>query len=240
MIKFKIEGKQYQIRDIMSIEDYVKIYKIKDLFDEEYFAAKLVSIVTDAPMEDLLECGYEEVAFLAASILQNLPKKDKVNFQDQFELGGTTYGFLPSWKELTFSEFVDLDTLSTKKADELLDNLHFIAAIMYRPIIRQHTKHKFDIEPYEMDSMIERAELFKKHLDVKILLGSQFFFIKFAKMYSSHSLQYSIPKLSIWTQVKLIWKMWRMIYKIRSLQPLGGFWSSTNLLKTILQNTKKY
>jgi hypothetical protein len=130
MIKFKIEGEPYVIDDFMSIENYVKIYKIKDLFSEDYFASKLISIVSGAPQKDLLEGGYEEINYLAYRIMQSLPTTETTKFVDRFELDGVQYGFFPNWRDLTFAEFIDLDTISTKKEDELLDLLHILAAII--------------------------------------------------------------------------------------------------------------
>jgi hypothetical protein len=237
MIKFKIEGEPFSIPDIISIENYVKIFKVKDLFDEDYFAAKLVSIVSGAPLKDLLDGGFDEVNYLASHILNIIPKQDEIKFIDKFELNGVKYGFFPNWKDLTFAEFVDLDTISTKKQDELLDLLHILAAIMYRPIVTQRTEHDYDIEMYDVNTMKKRAELFKKELDVKYILGAQFFFIKFAKRYLDYSQQYSMPTLSIWKQMKWIWHMWRMIYKIRSRKPTDGSSWSTELRKMILLST---
>lgn len=237
MIRFKIEGDSYEVPDYISIENYVKIHKIKDLFEDQYFAAKLVNIVTNAPVEDLLDGSYQEVNYLASYIMSQFPQEEDVKFKDRFELDGVKYGFFPNWRDLSFAEYIDMDTISSKKPEELLDLLHILTAIMYRPIIEETSEHKFKIEPYEVESMKERAELFKKKLNVGYILGAQFFFIKFAKRYLNFSPQSSTMKIGIWTQIKLIWMMWRMIFKITSKKPMGGFLSSTKLLTTILQNT---
>ena len=237
MIKFKIEGQPFYVPEIISIENYVKIFKVKDLFDEDYFAAKLVSIVSGAPLKDLLDGGFDEVNYLASHILNIIPKQDEIKFVDKFELNGVKYGFFPNWRELTFAEFVDLDTISTKKQDELLDLLHILAAIMYRPIVTQRSEHDYDIEMYDVNTMKKRAELFKKELDVKYILGAQFFFIKFAKRYLGYSPPSSTLKIGIWTKIRIIWTMWRIIFKMGSVKSLDGFLSSTKSLTTTLQNT---
>jgi hypothetical protein len=237
MIKFKIENQSYEVPDIMSIENYVKIYKIKDLFEDQYFAAKLVNIVSNAPIEDLLDGGYEEISYIASRILQNFPNEYKMKFKDRFELDGVQYGFFPNWRELSFAEYVDLDTIAGKKPEEVLDLLHILAAIMYRPIVEEISEHNFKVEPYEIETMKKRAELFKKNLDVSYVLGAQFFFIKFAKRFSNYIPSYSTMKIGMWGQLKMIWMMWRMIFKLTSKKPSGGFLSSTKLLTTILLNT---
>ena len=239
MIKFKIEEEDYYIDDFMSIENYSKIYKIKDLFTEEYFAAKLLNIVCGAPMQDLLECPFEDINYLAARIVNEMPNDKDIKFIDRFELDGVHYGFFPDWKELTFSEFIDMDTIATKKADELLDMLHYLAAIMYRPITEEISHHNFKIEKYDVDKMKVRAELFKKKLNVGVILGAQFFFTKYAKKYSNYTPP-SLVTLTSLNKLKMIWVMWRMMYKTNSIKRLGGFLSSIKLVTMILQSTSTY
>jgi hypothetical protein len=236
-MKFKIEGVPYEVPNTITIEQYSKIYKIKDLFTDEYFAAKLIATTTGAPLQDLLEGGYEEISYIANSIMNRLPTQDDIIFKDRFELDGVHYGFFPNWRELTFAEFIDMDTISTKGPEEILDLLHILAAIMYRPITTERSQHDFDIEKYDLSTLNPRAELFKKKLDVGVILGAQFFFIKFAEKCLSFTPLFLTQKVSVWTQIRMIWMFWRMIYKTPLKSRSGGFWSSTKLLTTILQNT---
>lgn len=236
MVKFKLEGKEYKLPEFISISDYVKISKIKDLFTDEYFYPKLINILTNCPLEDLLDCGFEEINYLGHSIISILPKEKDISFVDRFELDGVQYGFIPNWKDLTFAEFIDMDTISSKKTNELLDMLHILGAIMYRPIVSEISEHNFTIEDYDIESMKKRSELFKDKLDIKVILGGQFFFINFVKKFSDYTQPSSTLTLSRWEKIKMIWIMWRMIYKARSKNHSVGFWSSTELLVTTLQN----
>jgi hypothetical protein len=236
MIKFKLEDKEYKLPQFISIDNYSKIYKVKDLFSDEYFAAKLVSIVSDAPVNKLMEYDFQEVDFMALHLMNLIPK-DKPKFHDRFELDGVKYGFFPSWKDLSFAEFIDMDTISTKKIDELLSMLHILAAVMYRPIVEEKTEHDYQIEKYDVNKMKERAELFKKKLDVKYVLGAQFFFIKFANRFLGYTQLSSIQKLTIWMKIKLIWKMRRLITSLIFKRRSVGSLSSTDLLEMILQST---
>ena len=237
MIKFTIDNKQYKLPDSISIDKYVKIYKAKELFTDEYFAAKIINIVCDTPLDDLLDSDYQEVNYLAAQILEMIPI-DKPKFKDRFEIDGVHYGFFPTWKELSFAEFVDMDTISTKKPDELLGMLHILAAIMYRPIIEEKSHHDFQIEKYDVDKMKVRSEIFKNKLDISYVLGAQFFFINYAKKYSDYFQLSSMKTLSIWTRIKLIWNLRKMIWKTLFKKSTVGSSLSTDSLKTILQNTK--
>ena len=237
VIKFTIEDKKYQIPDSISIDKYVKIYKAKELFTDEYFAAKIINIVCDTPLDDLLDSDYQEVNYLAAQILEMIPI-DKPKFKDRFEIDGVHYGFFPTWKELSFAEFVDMDTISTKKPEELLSMLHILAAIMYRPIIEEKSHHDFQIEKYDVEKMKVRSEIFKHKLDISYVLGAQFFFINYAKKYSDYFQLSSMKTLSIWTRIKLIWNLRKMIWRTLFKKSTDGSLLSTDSLKTILQNTK--
>ena len=237
MIKFKIEDKQYQLPKSISIDKYVKIYKAKELFTDEYFAAKIINIVCDTPLDDLLDSDYQEVNYLAAQILEMIPI-DKPKFKDRFEIDGVHYGFFPTWKELSFAEFVDMDTISTKKPEELLSMLHILAAIMYRPITEEKSHHDFQIEKYDVEKMKVRSEIFKHKLDISYVLGAQFFFINYAKKYSDYFQLSSMKTLSIWTRIKLIWNLRKMIWKTLFKKSTDGSSLSTDSLKTILRNTE--
>ena len=238
MTKFKIDETEYELPKFISIEHYTKIYKVKDLFSDEYFAAKLVSIISDVPVNKLLECDFQEVNYMALHIMSLIPK-DKPKFEDRFELDGVHYGFFPNWNDLSFAEFIDMDTISTKKTEELLDLLHILAAVMYRPIVEEKSKHDFKIEKYDVHKMQERAELFKKKLDVRFILGAQFFFIKFVNRFLGYTQLSLIPKLSIWMKIKIIWGMRRLIVSQIFKNRSDGSWSSTELLETILQSINK-
>lgn len=236
MITYELEGKEYNVPDFMSIENYVKIFKVKDIFSNDYFNAKIISIVSDAPLDKLLEANYNEINYLANYITLLFPVEPK--FEDRFEIDGIHYGFLPNWRGLSFGEWVDLDTLLNKNKDEIMDYIHIITAILYRPIISEKSAHEYTIEKYNSDTMVERAELFKKKLDIKYFIGAQFFFAMFAQRYTNPTLQSS--KLTMVQKVKMMWKYRKLILKSLLKKDLDGSQLSTELLMMTLPNTMKY
>lgn len=237
-LTFEIEGQEYKIPQFITLGDYVKIYKVKGLFDDDYFATKLISILTGAPQKKLMEAERDKIDFVFSQIYSILPI-DTPAFLDRFTLDGVEYGFLPSWKKMSFGEFADLDTLMTKKPDEVLDYLHIITAILYRPIVTKDKK-VYTIEKYTQETLETRAELFRDKLDVEVALGAQFFFIKFAENVSNYtptSLK-SWMKIS-WTQLRLLWKMRKILWKGLLKRDLDGTWFLTELLKMTYQDIQK-
>lgn len=238
-ISFELQGKDYKIPQYITIGDYVKIYKVKGLFDDEYFSAKLISIVTGAELNVLLEATREEVQFISNEILKILPF-EKPAFVDRFELDGVHYGFIPSWKKMSFAEFADLDTLMTKKPEEILEYFHIITAILYRPITKEKSEHNFEIEKYDSNSLDDRAELFKNKLDVEYSLGAQFFFIQFAENYLNYTpISSKLWMRMSWEQIKFVWRHKKMIWKSLSRKDSDGISFLTELVTMTLQDMKK-
>lgn len=239
-VTFELEGKEYKIPTHLTINDYVKVFKVKDLFEDDYFAAKLISIITGADMTKLLEADREKVGYVFEQIYKILPL-DKPGFLDKFTLDGVEYGFIPSWKKMSFGEFADLDTLMTKKPDEVLDYLHIITAILYRPITKSKSKHNFEIEKYNQNTMDERSELFKNKLDIEVALGAQFFFTQFARIYSNYTpISLKMWMKISWIQLRVVWKMRKLIWKrIVLRKDLDGSSFSTEFAQMILQDIQK-
>jgi hypothetical protein len=238
-ITFEIDGKEYKLPVLITIGDYVKIFKVKNLFEDEYFSAKIISILTGAPMDKLMESPREQIKFLSDKILEIIPY-EKPAFLDRFTLDGVDYGFIPSWKRMSFGEFADLDTLMTKKEDEILDYYHIITAILYRPITKSKSEHNFEIEKYNQDTLYDRAELFKNKLDVEVALGAQFFFIKFAENVLNPT-QISLKtwmRIS-WSQIRVAWKMRKTLWNLVWKKDLDGFSFSTEYATMILQDIRK-
>ena len=229
---------EYKIPSFINIENYVKLYNIQDLFDDEYYEIKLINIITGAKVEDIMELNHQKIKTISNYILSILPTTNFV-FEDSFELDGVTYGFIPEYKNMSFAEFVDLDTLLSKKPNEVMDNIHIIASIMFRPIISKKSKHNYKIEKYNVDTIEERAELFKKNLDIKYVLGGKFFFSKSVKTYSTYTQPFLIRmkmKVKMWMRVMKIY--WKLRKEIRLKKRSDGLPLSIESVQTILQNTK--
>ena len=236
-VTFELEGVEYKLPYYLTIGDYVKIFKVKDLFEDEYFSVKLINIITGAPMDLLMKANRDVINTLSMELLKIIPTSEPA-FADKFTLEGVEYGFIQTWKNMTFGEFADLDTLMTKKPEEFLNYLHIITAILYRPITKYKGKHKFEIEEYNVHTMEERAELFKNKLNVEYALGSQFFFIHFARTSFQNTRISSKMWMRIsWMQIKFVWKWRKKIWTNLWRKNSDGTWFLTELQMMILQDT---
>jgi len=128
------------INDI-TVSEYLKFIEVnKEDADEEFLIHKTISIFCDIPMKDVLNIDAKEAQDIALEIYAVL--NQKAEFIDRFELNGIKYGFIPNLEDLSLGEYIDLETyLKDQK------NLHKVAAVMYRPIIKEYSD-LYDIANY--------------------------------------------------------------------------------------------
>ena len=67
---------------------------------------------------------------------------EKPNLVRQFNIGKKSYGFIPKLEDMSFGEYIDLDTYISDT-----ENLHRAMAVLYRPI-KQKYQDKYLIEDY--------------------------------------------------------------------------------------------
>jgi hypothetical protein len=69
---------------------------------------------------------------------------------------GVEYGLETNIGGMAWGAWVDLEVYSS---DNIADNIHKIMSILYRPVISKKGI-KYTIEPYDSDTVLERAEVF--------------------------------------------------------------------------------
>jgi len=87
-----------------------------------------------------------------------------------FKMNGVEYGFIPSLEDMSFGEYVDLDTFIGDN-----DNLHRAVNVLYRPI--EHRKgNRYTIKDYEPNN----SEIVKD-MTLDAVLGAVVFFYNLGK-----------------------------------------------------------
>jgi len=89
---------------------------------------------------------------------------------NKFSLGGVDYGFIPELDDMTFGEYMDLDTFIGDN-----DNLHRAVNVLFRPI--EHKRGaRYTIKEYDADTS-ENA----KDFPLDVVLGAIVFFYSLGK-----------------------------------------------------------
>lgn len=173
MITVSIGKKDYTIESEMTVEQYQRIH-LQRVFLENVSPSKLLSVYLNIPESELKNAKKSEVEFVEAFVFKKLTDNSTKDMIFTFEMEGITYGFENDWGKLAWGAWKDLEFLSSQ---DITENIHKILSVLYRPVIKMKGT-KYVIEPYDANTIEERAELFKR-IPIKIWFGSAqlFFFI---------------------------------------------------------------
>ena len=150
----------------ITLDQYQRFARLQG--DEEFLTHKMLEIFCGLPLADLPNVRIKSVSHITKHI--NGMLAEKPNLKPTFTLGEQTFGFIPELDNITYGEFVDLDTYLQD-----VQNMHKAMAVLYRPITQQ-VKSRYLIEPYE--SAGKYAEQMKQ-APMDVVLGGVLFFLAF-------------------------------------------------------------
>jgi len=191
MIRIKIKNKKFIVPNDfkeLTIGKYQELNKIK--LDEKKDILDYINILTgiSKDMINLMDIG--DVKNITDNLLKFFDK-EKYDLVDAVKIEKDTYVFDRNLDSMRFEMFIDLEEL-TKDQDSIIDNLHIIMAILYRPMIKKRFYQR-DIkeEEYNSINIKQRAEFFKDNMMMDKVLGALFFFINLRTKYITTILDYS-------------------------------------------------
>ena len=142
-------------------QKYLKYQKDND--DENFLAIKMIEVF----------CGLrnQTVRAMKAKSIRDITRiltdmfNEKPELVKQFQMKGITYGFMPDLENMSFGEYIDLDTFIGDH-----QNIHKAMAVLYRPITQSY-KDKYTIEKYTGDKYEDMV-----YMPMDAVLGSILFF----------------------------------------------------------------
>jgi|TARA_R100001463_G_scaffold3647_4_gene14593 hypothetical protein len=158
----------------ITLEQYQKFLKISEENENSLFLQqKMIEIFCNIELKQVLNIKYNSIV----KITNHLNKlfEQKPEFTPTFKRQNLEFGFIPKLDDMTFGEFVDLDTTI---AD--WENIHKAMGVLYRPVTLSKNK-KYQIESYES---FDKYDMQKMPLDV--VLGALFFFWNLSKELTIH------------------------------------------------------
>lgn len=206
MMKFNYKGKQYDIEE-PNVETWSRLVLLQEWTDEREFSIKLLSMVTGLTEEEIENSDYMEVVKLSTEISTYFNESgDK--FYNEFSFNNKNYRFL-DLPNLTFGEFIDIDTYLSKEPHEKKKEMPLMMAMLYREV-----DEKGQYKPYNSKELQVKAEEFKK-LPVKYVRGATNFFFHLEKTLQGNF------KGSFWLKLKLTIKMLWILVKFIPLISFG-------------------
>ena len=147
----------------ITLEQYQRFARLEG--DEEFLTKKMLEIFCDVPLEKLPNIRFKDVSSVSKRISDIM--REKPSIKTRFTLKGQEFGFMPSLEDITYGEFVDLDSYMSDT-----QNLHKTMAVLYRPVIQKGGR-RYEIEPYE--SATKYCDLMKE-APMDVVMGAVLFF----------------------------------------------------------------
>lgn len=162
----------------ITLDQYQRYLKIQDNNeDEKFLAVKMIEIFCGIRGDHVLlmrATDINSIVQILTEMLNNTPK-----LQTMFKMKDTQYGFIPKLDDMSFGEYIDLDTFIGD-----WDNMHRAMNVLYRPITNQYGD-KYNVEDYSVDN----AEKMKD-MPMSAVLGSIVFFYNLGMDLSKAMLNY--------------------------------------------------
>jgi hypothetical protein len=126
----------------ITLEKYQKYLKIQENnTDETFLAIKMIEIFLGLRGDTIMKMKAKSIRDITNVLSEMFTEKPEL--VKEFTMKGVDYGFIPDLENMTFGEYVDLDTYIGD-----VDNLHRAMAVLYRPITKK-ANDKYLIEEYE-------------------------------------------------------------------------------------------
>lgn len=124
----------------LTVEQYQRYVSIEE-GETNFKTLKAAEIFLGLPIRESLKMQSLDFYAVTNELFEMLAEEHKL--QPIVKYRGKDYGFIPNLEELTFGEYIDLDSFLTDVKD-----IHKALGVLYRPIT-ERVGSKYDIEEYE-------------------------------------------------------------------------------------------
>ena len=148
----------------VTLGQYQEYIKLKDLSETE-LSLKMIEIFCNLKSEQVRYLKATDVRTVVTIISEMFDSKPSL--VNTFKIDGIEYGFIPNLDEMSFGEYIDLDTFIGD-----WDNIEKAMGVLYRPV-EMRKGNRYQIKEYEAG---ETEHL--KAMPLDAVLGSILFFYR--------------------------------------------------------------
>jgi len=160
---------------LKSYQEFMKVVEKSN--DEEFIGQKTIEIFCGLKMKDVVKVKWSDVKSLTLHLNEIFKAKPK--FQATFKIQDTEFGFIPNLEDMTFGEYIDLESNISN-----VETFHKAMAVMYRPITKK-VKDRYEI--FEYKGTDEFSEVMK-YAPLNVVLGATVFFSTLGSDLVQHTL----------------------------------------------------
>lgn len=126
----------------ITLGQYQRYLKLQqDNTNENLLATKMIEIFCGLRKETVMAIKANSIKDITMILTDMFNEKPPL--VREFKMGGVSYGFIPKVEDMSFGEYIDLDTFIGD-----YENLHRAMNVLYRPI-KLKDKEKYLIEDYD-------------------------------------------------------------------------------------------
>jgi hypothetical protein len=160
---------------LKSYQEFMKVVEKSN--DDEFIGQKTIEIFCGLKMKDVVKVKWSDVKSLTLHLNEIFKAKPK--FQATFKIQDTEFGFIPNLEDMTFGEYIDLESNISN-----VETFHKAMAVMYRPITKK-VKDRYEI--FEYVGTDEFSEVMK-YAPLNVVLGATVFFSTLGSDLVQHTL----------------------------------------------------
>ena len=160
---------------LKSYQEFMKVVEKSN--DEEFIGQKTIEIFCGLKMKDVVKVKWSDVKSLTLHLNEIFKAKPK--FQATFKIDNTEFGFIPNLEDMTFGEYIDLESNISN-----VETFHKAMAVMYRPITKK-VKDRYEI--FEYTGTDEFSDVMK-FAPLNVVLGATLFFSTLGSDLVQHTL----------------------------------------------------
>lgn len=148
---------------VSQYQEYIKVTEKNT--DEEFIAQKMISLFCNIKMNYVQMIKYSDAVAIINTITKMFENKPK--FQNKFKLNDMEFGFIPNLEDMSFGEYIDLETNIGN-----WETMHKAMAVMFRPIVKTKGE-QYEIAKYTGTELLEEL---MKFAPLSSALGAMVFF----------------------------------------------------------------
>ena len=205
---------------LKSYQEFMKVVEKSN--DQEFIGQKTVEIFCGLQMKDVVRVKWNDIRDLTVHL--NNIFKEKPKFQTTFKIKGVEFGFIPNLEDMTFGEYIDLESNISS-----VETFHKAMAVMYRPITKK-VKDRHEI--FEYTGTDEFSEVMK-YAPLNVVLGATVFFSTLGSDLVQHTLT------SLETEIKKNPKIMTLAKERNLINDGDGTIQSMRFLRETLQSLMK-
>ena len=162
----------------VTLEQYQKYINIQDNNEDDTFLAiKMIEIFCGIRADLIMKMKASSIRDITNVLAEMFDQKPPL--VKEFKMNGIDYGFIPDLENMTFGEYVDLDTYIGD-----YENMHRAMSVLYRPIVQRY-KDKYLVDEYSGDESDKM-----KDMPMDAVLSSILFFYHLGMDLSKTMLNY--------------------------------------------------